>query len=152
MIRLLLAVCFAFVLSLTGPAFAQDKGTAEEAVTMAKKAAAAIKADREKAFAAINDKSNADYHLKDLYVFVGPKAGGPLLAHGVNAALIGKDLEELKDVDGKLFVAEMRKLANEKGQGWVDYKWSNPVTKKIEQKSSYVESANDVWLGVGIYK
>lgn len=140
------------VLALSSAAYAQDKGTADQAMAMAKKAVAALKADKSAAIAAINDPNNKDYHDRDLYVFAGPKAGGALVAHGVNPGLIGRDLETLKDVDGKLFVAEMRKVANDKGSGWVDYKWTNPVTKKIELKSTYVESAGDLYVGVGIYK
>lgn len=139
-------------LAVSGAAYAQDRGTADEAMAMAKKAVAALKADKDKAIAAINDPNNKDFHDRDLYVFAGGKAGGPIVAHGVNAGLIGRDLETLKDVDGKLFVAEMRKLVNEKGSGWVDYKWTNPVSKKIELKSTYVESAGDLYVGVGIYK
>lgn len=152
MFRTIMKMCLAMLLLVTMPAFAQDKGTADEAVAMAKRAAAALKADRQKAIAAINDKDNKDFHYKDLYVFVGPKAGGALVAHGVNPALMGRDLENLKDVDGKPFVAEMRKVANEKGEGWVDYKWTNPVSKKIELKSTYVLAVDDLYLGVGIYK
>lgn len=139
-------------LIFSGAVYAQDKGTADEATTMAKKAITAIKADRDKAYAAINDKNDKDFHNKDLYVFVAKASDGTLVAHGANTGLIGKDLSALKDVDGKLFLAEMTKLANEKGSGWVDYKWTNPVSKKIEQKSTYVEKSGDVYVGVGIYK
>jgi hypothetical protein len=38
------------------------------------------------------------------------------------------------------------------GNGWVDYKWPNPITNKIEDKSSYVEKMGDYFVGVGIYK
>lgn len=147
-------VKLALVVSLlfSGAVYAQDKGTPDEAMAMAKKALTAIKANPEKAYAAINDKNDKDFHNKDLYVFVSKISDGTLVAHGANMGLIGKDLSALKDVDGKLFLAEMTKLANEKGSGWVDYKWTNPVTKKIEQKSSYVERGGDIYVGVGIYK
>lgn len=139
-------------LLFSGPVFAQDKGTADEAIAMVKKAVAAIKTDREKALAAISDPNDKEFHAKDLYVFVTSLATGQNVAHGTNKGLIGRDLRDLKDVDGKLFVTEMGKVADEKGSGWVDYKWTNPVTKKIEQKSSYVEKIGDVYAGVGIYK
>jgi len=38
------------------------------------------------------------------------------------------------------------------GSGWIDYKWPNPLTNKIEDKSSYVEKMGDYFVGVGIYK
>jgi len=139
-------------LVFSGAAYAQDHGTADEAIAMSNKAVAAIKVDREKAFAAIIDPADKEFHNKDLYVFVTSLETKKSVAHGANKALIGRDLSELKDVDGKLFVAEMGKVAQEKGTGWVDYKWTNPVSKKIEQKSSYVQRVGDLYVGVGIYK
>ena len=37
-------------------------------------------------------------------------------------------------------------------RGWVDFKWPNPVTKRIENKSAYVIRTNEVVCGVGYYK
>ena len=42
--------------------------------------------------------------------------------------------------------------ANKNGNGWNDYKWTNPVTQAIEAKSSYFEKVDDVVIGCGIYK
>ena len=42
--------------------------------------------------------------------------------------------------------------AKKDGEGWVDYKWPNPTTKKVEGKSSYVKKVGDLIIGVGIYK
>jgi signal transduction histidine kinase len=50
-------------------------------------------------------------------------------------------------------MAEMSKKAMEDKGGWVDYKWINPETKKIGDKSSYVLPVSaDVFVGCGIYK
>lgn len=38
------------------------------------------------------------------------------------------------------------------GSGWIDYKWPNPLTNKIEDKSSYVEKMGDYFVDVGVYK
>ena len=75
-----------------------------------------------------------------------------LTAHGNNAALIGRDLFQIKDANGKLFGLEMKQLVSEKKQGWVDYMWMNPTSKKIEAKSSLVRGIDDQICGVGIYK
>jgi signal transduction histidine kinase len=42
--------------------------------------------------------------------------------------------------------------ATAKGSGWSDYKWTNPVTKKIDPKSTYFQKVDDVILGCGVYK
>lgn len=38
------------------------------------------------------------------------------------------------------------------GKGWLDYKWLNPATSTMEQKSTYVEKLDDMVIGCGIYK
>jgi signal transduction histidine kinase len=137
---------------LAAPAYAVEKGSANEAVAMVKKAVALIKSDgKEKAFAAISDPANKDFHDRDLYIYVYD-LNGVAVAHGVNPKLVGKNLLDMKDNEGKAMIQEMVKVAKEKGSGWVDFKWPNPVTKAVEAKSGYVERAGDLLVGSGIYK
>jgi signal transduction histidine kinase len=137
---------------LAAPAYAADKGSANEAVAMVKKAVALIKSDgKEKAFAAFSDPANKDFHDRDLYIYVYD-LNGVAVAHGVNPKLVGKNLLDMKDNEGKPMIQEMVKVAKEKGNGWVDFKWPNPVTKAVESKSGYVERAGDLLVGSGIYK
>lgn len=127
-------------------------GTADEAKAMVERAAAMIQKDgAEKAFAAINDPATKDFHDRDLYVFVRSMDGNTV-AHGANKGMIGHTSLDLKDADGKLYNKEMIDLANSKGSGWVDYRWVNPVDKKIEQKSSYIQKVGDYVVGAGFYK
>ena len=58
----------------------------------------------------------------------------------------------MKDPDGKEYVKERVEIAKMKGKGWQDNKFPNPVTKKIESKSAYIEKADDVIIGCGAYK
>ena len=137
---------------LSTPVLAADKGTADEAVAMVKKAAAKIKADgKEKAFAAFADPANKEFHDRDLYIFVYD-LNGVNLTHGNNPKMVGKNLLEMKDREGKPLIREMIDVAKTKGKGWVDYKWPNPVTQTVESKSSYVEKVDDMLVGSGIYK
>jgi signal transduction histidine kinase len=128
-------------------------GTAKEAMALVDKAVAYYKANgKDKAFPEFNNK-NGQFVNKDLYIFV-IDWNGTILAHGANEKLINQPTGDLKDADGKYFMREMVKVAQTKGTGWVDYKWTNPVTKKIEQKSSYVKriSNENLLIGCGIYK
>lgn len=148
----LLFAAIAFVAA--APAFASDKGTAEEATALVKKVIAYYKANgKEKTFAAINSQ-NPEFKYKDLYVFGSiAKEGSLLAAHGANPRMVGKDMGELKDADGNPFAKKIVDIAlSKEGKGWVDYKWPNPVTKAIELKSTYVERVDDVYFAVGIYK
>lgn len=88
----------------------------------------------------------------ELYLFVYDLKG-EMKAIGYNpAALVGKNRLDLKDPDGKLFVREFIKVAKEHGHGWVDYKYSNPTSKQVEAKTSYVELADGLVYCCGIYK
>ena len=130
---------------------ADTNGTPEQAKAMVEGAAALIeKEGNEKAFAVIDDPSGP-FVKGDMYVFV-TGFDGVTLAHGTNRVLIGKNLIQVKDADGKLFVQAMIDVAKSKGEGWVDYKWPNPVTHKIEAKTTYLKRAGDELVACGIYK
>jgi cytochrome c len=147
-----LLVAFGLLLMPTAGFASADKGTADEAKAMVEKAAALLKdAGPDKAFAAFNDPANKDFHDRDLYIFVRSMDGNTV-AHGANKGMIGHTNLDLKDADGKLYNKEMIDLATAKGSGWVDYRWPNPVSHKIEPKSSFVEKVGDYVVGAGFYK
>ena len=149
--RLLAAILINLLLASFAFAAGADKGSANEAKTMVEKAAAFIKSDgKDKAFAEFTNKKGK-FIDRDLYIFV-VDFNGLTLAHGGNEKLVGKDMSELKDADGKFFIKEFIQLAKTKGTGWVDYKWANPVTNKIEPKSTYIQKVESYFLGCGIYK
>ena len=144
---------FIFVFaSLPAPA-ADKKGTAAEATAMVDKAIAHIKkAGREKAFADFNNPKGP-FTDGDLYVVVYDLTG-KVLAHGANAKMIGKDVIDLRDSDGKFFVKERVEMMSKSptAKGWQDYKFMNPVSRQIEPKSMYLQRFEDVMVGCGIYK
>jgi len=72
-------------------------------------------------------------------------------ANGGNAALVGENHADIEDVDGKKFAAESVSVARARGRGWVDYRWPNPRTGRVEPKSTYVEREGDYVLLCGIY-
>lgn len=131
-------------------ASAEDHGTAAEAKTMVQKTVAAMKKNGvDNTIAEIN-KRDGQYKDKDLYVVVY-SIDGQNLAH-INAKMVGKDMMELTDVDGKHFIKERIELAKKNGSAWQDYKFLNPVSKQIEPKSMYIEKFENVIVGCGIYK
>ena len=136
------------VLSLSSQAFAAPK---DDALDLVAKAVAHVKeVGKEKALADFND-AKGPFVKGELYVFAYTLQG-VIIAHPTNPKLIGKDMTEVKDSDGKFFTKEFISTVNGPGKGWVDYNWTNPTTKKIEAKSSYVAKAGDIFVGCGIYK
>jgi signal transduction histidine kinase len=149
----IVAVALAVILGVTSAAADDKKGTAKEATAMVQNAIAHIKkVGREKAFADF-DNSKGSFVDRDLYIVVYDLKG-KVLAHGANAKMIGKDLIDIRDVDGKYFVKErvemMSKSADAKG--WQDYKFMNPTTSQIEPKQMYLQRFEDLIVGCGIYK
>jgi signal transduction histidine kinase len=150
--RILAFLVFAALLTIASPAPAAEFGSKDEAVAMVKRVQAEFKkAGPEATFKEVSDKSVKDFHDRDLYPFIYDMSG-LCVAHGARPALIGKNLIDLKDQDGKFLIREMVSTAKAPGSGWIDYKWPNPLTNKIEDKSSYVEKMGDYFVGVGIYK
>lgn len=142
------------VLLFNPAARAADKGTAEEAVAMVKRAGEFLKKNgRDKALAEFNNPKG-QFVQKDLYIFAfGASGDGVELANGANIKLMGKNVKEMKDADGKYLIKDILALGTgAEGKGWVDYKWPNPATGQIDGKRTYVERVDDVIIGCGIYK
>ncbi len=138
-------------LVLGGATFAMAKGTAKEAQANVDKAIAYFQANGQvKAFAAFDDPKG-QFVKDDLYIYV-LNMKGDIVSHGANKKLIGQHFIDIKDSNGKLFFREIIDVANKKGSGWVDYTWTNPVSKKIEPKSAYVKKSGDLIFCCGIYK
>ncbi|MFN0183580.1 MAG: cache domain-containing protein [Aquabacterium sp.] len=152
MTHLLKIASIAAALVLAGAAVAKEgNATKEEATAMVKKGVGFAKANgRDKAYAEITNKAGP-FIDRDLYLVVYG-LDGTVRAHGANEKMVGKNLIDLKDVDGKAFVKERVDLAQSKGTFWQDYKFTNPVTKKIEPKQMYCEKLEDSVVCGGIYK
>ncbi len=130
---------------------AGDHAGKDEAQAMVKKAVAHVKtAGAEKAYADFSDKKGS-FVDRDLYVVVYG-LDGKCLAHGANAKQIGRDLIDLTDIDGKYFVKERVALARSKPAGfWQEYKFTNPVSKKVEPKVMYCEKLGATAVCGGVY-
>ena len=152
MLRVFASITIILWAALALPASAAEFGTKDEAVAMVKRVQAKFKADgAEATFKAVSDQAVTDFHDRDLYPFIYDMAGKNV-AHGARPALIGKNLIDLKDQDGKYLIREMVDIANGPGHGWINYKWPNPLNNNIEDKASYVEKMGDYFVGVGVYR
>ncbi|MEN9309364.1 MAG: hypothetical protein RL173_3296 [Fibrobacterota bacterium] len=139
---------FATLLVLVGIAAATPK---DDATALVNEAAKFLKANgKEKALQEIN-KPDGKWVKGELYVFAYDFQG-VIVAHPKNAKLVGKNMLEVPDVDGKLFRKDIVEAAKSKGTGWVDYKYKNPETGKIEEKTTFVLKSGDVILCCGIYR
>jgi hypothetical protein len=136
-------------------AMASQKGFAgdrDKAIAYGDQAAAYFKANGEKKLGeAINDKGM--FQQGELYAWALKtdfSTTASAFAHP-SKALRDKNFIDLKDAKGKPFIREILKLAQEKEKGWIDYMWTEPVSKKIKPKHTYVIRINDVIILSGYY-
>jgi signal transduction histidine kinase len=142
-----LAVGFVIGLVFASGAVASQK----DAKALVEKAAAFAKANGKDAAIKEINLAKGQFDKGELYVFAYDMSG-KIIAHPKNPKLIGKDLLNVPDPDGKMFRKEIVDVAKMKGTGWVDYRYTNPETKKIEAKTTYVLKVDDMILCCGTYK
>lgn len=130
---------------------AEGGATEADATAMVKRGVAFIKANgKDKGYAEISNKAG-QFKYQDLYLVVYG-LDGTVHAHGANEKMVGKNLIDLKDVDGKAFVRERVEMGKAKPSFWQDYKFTNPETKKVEPKAMYCERLDETVVCGGIYK
>ncbi len=136
---------------LSVSAVAKEKfATKKEAEAMVVKTVAALKANRGKTLDDITAK-DPKYVDRDLYPTVYNMTG-KVLAHGANNKMVGQDLIDMKDIDGKEFIKERMELANSKGKFWQEYKFTDPDTRKVLPKEMFCEKVDDMVVCAGVYK
>lgn len=140
-------------LAAAAPAQAQTGPKADEVVAFVKKAVAHVdQVGEEKAFADFSDTASPEWVKGELYIFCHG-LDGINVAHGGNPALRGKNVIGFKDPDGLMVNQLIFEKVKAEGKGWVEYKWPNPVTKKVEPKAIYSEKVKDKYAcGSGYYK
>lgn len=140
-------------LPLSSPAKEKDPfATPDEAKAMVAKAIQHIDKNGDaKAYQDFTGRA-PDFVDRDLYVIVYD-LNGRVLAHGQNPKMVGKENLDLKDADGKAYVRERIEKAAASPTGfWQEYKWTDPITRKLSTKSTYTVRHKDVLVSVGVYK
>jgi len=150
--RLFAFLVAAILAVLSFGAHAEERATEAEAQAMVRKAATFYKKNGQDRTIAELVKSPGPFVDRDLYVTIYT-LDGVLLAH-INPKIVGKNLIELRDPDGKPFVRERVEAArgSPSASGWQDYKYSNPVTKKVEPKRMYWERHDGLIFACGAYR
>jgi len=168
-------VCTLFLALLAAPVFAETspeqlaaeseayvKSTAKETPTapdtiVAKvdEACQLLKKEGPAAFPKFKGKGSP-FLFEGTYIWIHSLKETKMLVHPIKFKMEGNELIGLKDEKGKRFFVAMNNVANETGQGWVEYYWPVPGTKDIVRKVSYVKKCTmadnvDVVIGCGIY-
>jgi signal transduction histidine kinase len=141
--------CF---LSVPSAIRAAGKPTESDVQQMTLKAAALVKDIGVDAARAVFD-ADGEFKYGELYVNVCSEKGIRLI-YPPKPAAENMDVIEAQDVDGKYLIKDILEVGRAKGEGWTQYRWMNPETKKIAAKMTFVKSVPDrgVVVYVGFYK
>jgi signal transduction histidine kinase len=145
-------IATATALCLLSAAALANEPTEKDAIAMAERGAAMVKAKgKEEVMKRITAK-DPDFVQGSLYIDMRDVKTGIVLAHPYNPSIVGKDLTDVPDANGKKYRREIIELAAAKGHGWVDYQYKNPTSGKIEPKTTYILLVDGVVLEAGLYK
>jgi signal transduction histidine kinase len=126
----------------------------EKAKTLVKEAIAFGKKNGKEALVKEVNMATGRFHVQsgdDMYVFIYDMQG-LCIGMGYQSQAIGTNRWTLKDPDGKFILQEFVKTVKTSGSGWVDYKFPNPKSGKVEPKTTYVENLDGWVVGCGVYK
>ena len=126
-------------------------GTRDEAVALVKRIQETFKKQGPEAtFRIINSGAFND---RDLYPFVHTIDGTLHVANGAWPGIRGKNLHDMRDQDGKFTTQDFMRIATTApNHGWSDFRWRNPKTNTVDEKSAWIERMGEYLIGVGIYK
>lgn len=131
---------------------ASHAATREEAQALLKSALAEVQAKGVEG-ASGDFSAGGNWNKGGMYVFVADLKAN-ILAHSANAKLVGKNLWEVKDATGKLFVQEQVRLVQASPQGAVQMRWMNPSTKQIGDAEAVIGRipGKDAYIGAVWFK
>ena len=125
-------------------------GEKDDATKMVNDAAAALGKDKAATLAEMGNPKGR-FVLGELYAFAYD-LNGTMMAHPINARLVGKNLLDVPDANGKMFRKEIIDSVKKSGLATVEYKYKNPVSGAVEDKVTFCRKAADLAVCAGYYK
>jgi hypothetical protein len=131
----------------------RENATPEEARAMVERAVEFLNGHGRDALCAdVNKLSAGQFVERDLYIMVLNIDDYKFVAHGLNPRVLGADIRNSKNIEGKYYMRELVDKGKHEGQGWVEYKWNHPVTNEVIDKATYVQRVGDLVIACGAYK
>jgi cytochrome c len=137
---LLAAVLPCLSASAQAPASTQAVALVEQALSFAKQNGMAKLIEE-------TNSPNGRFHAPrgdKLYIFIYDQRGLTKAA--------GRTQGERQDPDGVMIIQKLLRVAKNQARGWVDYKYPNPRTNLLDQKTTYYEFYESMMIGCGINK
>jgi cytochrome c len=138
--RKLLALIVLVLVGVTSNvSLVNSSGTDERAMRMVKKAIDLMKAKGKDAGLAQINTPNAEFNGQDIYLMVYDFDGN-CLAHSASKVMVGRNLMDDQDADGREFIRETVEMMNRNTSGWHEYTYRDlPQSIRIRHKRMYIE-------------
>lgn len=121
-----------------------------EARDMLQRVSAALAKDSEGTIALIN-RLDAQFYQDDTYAVVIDAETKRFVAHGYNRGLIGTRFDNLEDHAGQPLGAPLLQYMQGRDSGEFSYRWRNPVTQQVEDKTALIQRVGHYLVLVGCY-
>lgn len=150
MFRLVATLCLFLCAGIPAQADNAKRGSLEEARRMAEAAADHMRAvGPDQAFRDF-ENPNGPFFDRDLYVFV-QDYGCTFFAHGLNPALKGRNIWDLRNPNGRFACQDIVNITRENGAGWTEYIFQDPLSGGMAWKKTYSIGVGDYIVMVGAY-
>ncbi|OIQ66096.1 hypothetical protein GALL_523380 [mine drainage metagenome] len=131
--------------------FKLQQGTPDEAMALVERAMQHWQRTRSReSFVRDITDPGKGFFDRDMYVFVLDRRG-TYLSFGGNPAKVGTLVQDIPGIDGQGLVDDIFGQAARE-PGWVEYDINNPTTGRVQSKMSFVQAADDLVVGCGVYK
>lgn len=127
------------------------KGSVDEAKVLVKKVVRFFKSHGMENTVAEIHNPNGRFRDRDLYIWAVDKYGRGAAHAWLGSEFIGVDFNDNTDAQGKKYLIEVLAISQEKGKGWVDYVYENPLTKENAPKKAYFEMQEGIIFVCGAY-
>ena len=129
----------------------EPKVTRSDVEAFVKKAAAYVKEQGKAAALKEFSDPNGAFRKGELYIYAEDFKGNEL-ASGGQPELVGENILDVRDANGKYLVKALVRTAKTRGSGWVKYVWDDPQTNRQRDKLGYVIRVGADWyVGSGMY-
>jgi cytochrome c len=156
LVKIVVLAAFSFMLPVAhgeqaAPTTAKEVAAhdAQRAGALLARAVTLYRQQGDAAFAAFNGPG--EFVDGELYVWVLGTDGVMLASGGASAALIGRQVANMRDAFGTPFFHEMLEKAKTSDTGVVEYRWLNRLHNKPERKVTQFRKVGERLLAVGYY-
>ncbi len=121
-----------------------------EARNMLERVAAALADDPEQTIEQIN-RLDSQFYQDDTYPVIIDSDTHLFVAHGYNRGLVGSRFDNVEDHAGQPLGAPIIERMQGRDTGEFDYRWRNPATQQVEDKTALIRRVDRYLVLVGWY-